>query len=651
MEPRPSILIIDDDPGMRETLELILRRKGYLVQTAPTAEAGIGEAETGSYNIIFLDVKLPDAQGVHLLPPLQELHPEAALIVITGHASVKTAVQALNEGAAAYVTKPLDMDEVLATVDGALDRQRLLEEKREAERALKESKEQYELLAENAADIIYKLNIAEASYTYVSPSVERILGYAPEAVASMGPSDVLTAESCARQAQGLARALDAGKMVSDPLELEAIHKDGHIVPIEVRAKVVVGEHRAPVEIIGVARDISKRVRIEEQLRQRERLAALGQMASGIAHDFRNRLNPIILYTEMALRQRDLAEGLKESLEIILDESRGMTDLVQQILDFASRSMIDRRPLNLAELVQGVAGELRSELPAHIYVDVRRGPGTYTVLADAERIRQALRNMGLNARDAMPDGGILRFELMYASVTEDEMPRRTNRMEARPGCDEWICLAVSDTGIGMTDEVRTHLFEPFFTTKDVGQGTGLGLSQAHGVVRQHGGWIDVDTALGEGTSFRIYLPPYEGNQNETTHRESPTASRGEGATILLVVGGQTLRNAVSGALESMGHRVLPAASRTEALALSQSPRWGSTEPTVDLVVIDQETPEEGGKALMRELRRGQPDLRAVIVGHDREDSAVYLKSAGVVDVVHKPFDAQRLAEAVQQALDR
>jgi len=640
------ILIIDDDRGMRETLALILGRKGCAVETAASGEAGLEKAQQRSFDVILLDIKLPDGQGVDLLDPLLDHHPEAAVIVITGHASVKTAVQALNDGAAAYVTKPLDMDEVLAIIRREVKTQRLRREKQRAEEALRKSKDEYQLLAENVADVIYKLDLGSGRYTYVSPSVERVLGYAPEEVTRLSPEDVLSPESFARQSRGLEEALAIGEEFSAPMELEAVHKDGHKVPVEVRAKFIVDERGNPTEILGVARDVTERKEMEGRLRQQGRLAALGQMASGIAHDFRNRLNPIILYAEMALREAGTPSNLKAHIQTMLDEARSMADLVQKILDFTSQSMLDRRPMDLGELLELRAESIRRALPPSVRLSIRRGPGPYPVLADRGRISQAVDNLVSNALDAMGAEGQLRLDLSRVESPPEAAPDP----ESAGSTGGWICLSVSDTGTGMTEGVMDHVFEPFFTTKDVGGGTGLGLSQVHGIVRQHDGFVDVESAPGQGTTMRIYLPAHQEEHDAEANGGAQGTPQVDQATVLLVEADDDLRKAGSGMLRSMGYTVLTAADEREALAVCQSARWGKGQADLDLVIADNDRPRTR-EMLIDRLRRGRSNLKVILTESVGEQEGGASRDTGFPHHVAKPFDPDLLAQAVRRVLER
>ncbi len=396
----------------------------------------------------------------------------------------------------------------------------------------------------------------------------------------------------------------------------------------------------------VMRDITGRKEMEAELHQQERLAAVGQLAAGIAHDFRNIMATILLYAEMDLKRPDLPSRVKDHIRVIIEESNRGTDLVQQILDFSSRAMIAPQALDLGAFVGEMLDVLRRTIPEHVRISLELKPveegSAFTVWADAARLQQALMNLALNARDAMPEGGYLRFALSHLELGAGETPPVAEMKDGR-----WVCLAVSDTGTGMTEKVQEHLFEPFFTTKDVGQGTGLGLAQVHGIVRQHEGAIDVESAPGQGTTFRIYLPAYEEGQAEPSDSATP---QGESETILLVEDDEALRRAAQSVLESLGYRVMTAANGREALALSAAPRWSAREPAIDLVITDMVMPEMGGKALMQRLTQSHPNLKALgVTGYGMEGMKEELWEAGFVEVIRKPLDVEELARAIRRAL--
>ncbi len=402
-------------------------------------------------------------------------------------------------------------------------------------------------------------------------------------------------------------------------------------------------------------DITERKRLEKQLHQHERLAAVGQLAAGIAHDFRNLLTTIILYANMGLRKPDLPPNLAQNLETIIGESKKAADLVQQILDFSSRAMIQVQPLDLASFIEEVAGILRRTIPENIRLALETRPEkdttSLTVAADPTRIQQVLMNLATNARDAMPNGGELRFALSRIQLgPNDEPPVADMPLPSSPsqagGIEggQWVCLAVSDTGTGMTDKVRAHLFEPFFTTKEVGKGTGLGLAQVYGIVRQHEGYVGVETEVGKGTTFRIYLPATR-TETDIVEKKVSAMPQGQGETILLVEDNEKLQEAEREILESLGYRVLVATNGREALEIYQ------IQGGADLVITDIVMPEMGGRELVQELGKTDPNLKAIgITGYAAEKVVVELGEMRFLDVIHKPFDIKTLARAIRSALD-
>ena len=395
--------------------------------------------------------------------------------------------------------------------------------------------------------------------------------------------------------------------------------------------------------LGISHDVTSLKDMEKELRQQERLAAVGQLAGGIAHDFNNILAAIVLYARLPLNQHPgLPADVTNALQTILEESNRAADLVQQILDFSRSAMLETSQLNLGAFVREIMAVLRRVIPESIHLRFELGSKTCHVQADPTRIQQMVMNLAVNARDAMPHGGELRIGVRCLSIEADEP---TPVIGMPPG--RWARLTVADTGVGMADEVRDHIFEPFFTTKEPGKGTGLGLSQVYGIVKQHDGYIDFETATGEGTTFYVYLPIIEDELcDERAAREPDATHRGAGETILLVEDATPLRHGMATVLESLGYRVLAAASGDEALHLVDA-----LEGQVDLVITDLIMPGMNGQALLETLTREQPDLKSIaITGYAMESE---VQAPGEIEfeaIVHKPFDMNDLAMIIDQILN-
>jgi two-component system cell cycle sensor histidine kinase/response regulator CckA len=370
------------------------------------------------------------------------------------------------------------------------------------------------------------------------------------------------------------------------------------------------------------------------------LAAVGQLAAGIAHDFNNIMAVISLYADMSLRTPGLPAKMYERLETMNQQARRATDLIQQILDFSRRAILERRPMNLLVFLKEQVRLLERALPESIRIDLAYDRDEYMVNADPTRMQQAIMNLALNARDAMPEGGQLRISLAQIQI-EDRRAARLPEMES----GEWLQVTVSDTGVGISPDDLPHVFDPFFSTKAPGEGSGLGLAQVHGIVGQHEGHIDVESQPGQGTTFTIYLPALPMRPQEPLALEMSTLIKGQGETILVVEDDVVVRETMVDSLELLNYRVLEAANGQEALALLEQ-----RGDEIALVLSDVVMPEMGGVALLHALReRGLEVGMVLMTGHSLERKMESLRAQGMIDWLPKPPDLEQLAKVVARAL--
>jgi len=359
----------------------------------------------------------------------------------------------------------------------------------------------------------------------------------------------------------------------------------------------------------ILQDITDRVRLENELRQAQKMEAVGRLAAGVAHDFNNMLTVILGYASMMQNgSSKLEEKLASYLRQVEQAAVRATALTHQLLAYSRKQMIQRRPLQLNEIVKQTVSMLRRVIGEHIVIDTSLAPELPLIFADASSVDQIIMNLALNARDAMPNGG--RLTLSSAAVEIDEAYRRRNP-EAQLGRN--VCLTVEDSGLGMDAATISRIFEPFFTTKEPGKGTGMGMATVYGVLKQHGGWIEVESEPGHGTVMRAYLPVSDGVLEdppvEVTAEpvETPTVSTPSGdVTILLVEDEEMLREFVSTALSSLGYQVLSAANGREALEI-----WAARRHEIDLLLTDVVMPESiSGRELAHTLMVDKPDLKII-----------------------------------------
>jgi signal transduction histidine kinase/CheY-like chemotaxis protein len=413
--------------------------------------------------------------------------------------------------------------------------------------------------------------------------------------------------------------------------------DGGTIPVEtVGMPFTLDGQQAVLTII---RDVSERKRLEDHVRQAQRMEAVGQLAGGIAHDFNNLLTVITSYSAMLLAEQSTSPDVRADLEEIKGAADRAAALTRQLLAFSRRQLLQPRVLDVNELTLNLEKMLRRLLREDIELVTALDPALGLVHADPGQLEQVIVNLAVNARDAMPDGGRLTIET--ANVTLDggfsALP------EGGPG--DYVMLAVSDTGHGMTDAVKAHIFEPFFTTKETGKGTGLGLSTVYGIVQQSGGSIKVCSEPNKGTTFKIYLPlaSVARAKRDAPAPRAPVSVGSE--TILLVEDEERVRRAARRILEGSGYTVLEAATGAEAVRLCE------THPAaIGLVVTDMVMPEMGGRELFAHVARLRPEAKILFMSGYTEDAALHDNAlAPGAMFLDKPFTPVTLTRKVREAL--
>jgi len=391
---------------------------------------------------------------------------------------------------------------------------------------------------------------------------------------------------------------------------------------------------------GSQRDITERRRLEDQIRQSQKVEAVGRLAGGIAHDFNNILTAILGTTQILENELGPDGRHRAEVEEIRRAAERAADLTRQLLAYSRRQVLAPRALDLNVVVAGLEPMLRRLIGEDVELATRLAPGVASVEADPGQLGQVIVNLAINARDAMPQGGKLVIETANAEL--DAAFVRTHA-GAVPGA--YVQLSVSDTGIGMDEETRSHLFEPFFTTKEIGKGTGLGLATVYGIVKQSGGYIWVDTEAGRGTTFRICLPRSSGVPEAATPRDPATAPAGGAETILLVEDEEAVRTLTTRALTARGYTVLVAANGPDALRLAEP-----LAAPIHLLLTDVVMPEMSGRELTRRLTASRPGLRVLYMSGYSEEA---IARHGVLDpgtaFLQKPFTPDALAWRVQEVL--
>ncbi|MEA2206243.1 MAG: two-component system, cell cycle sensor histidine kinase and response regulator CckA [Blastocatellia bacterium] len=515
-------------------------------------------------------------------------------------------------------------------------------ERSRIEQELRQSEERYRDLVENAHDIIYSHDL-EGNYTSMNKAGQLITGYTRDEALALNLTNTV-APDFIEKAKDMTRRKLAGEDVT-AYEMVILAKDGHRVAVEANTKLIFHEG-LPVGVQGIARDVTERKQMEEalrasedQLRQSQKLEAIGQLAGGVAHDFNNLLTVIGGYSSILLGKLPPDSPYRSSIEEIKKAGDRASSLTRQLLAFSRKQILQPKVLDLNLVVSDLEKMVRRLIGEDIDLLTVTYPVLGKVKADPGQIEQVLMNLIVNARDAMPKGGKLTIETRNVVISEDYAQRHATA----PG--RYVMLGVSDTGCGIDPEVKPRVFEPFFTTKGSGKGTGLGLATVYGIVRQSGGNIWVYSEVDRGTTFKIYLPRVDEALESEDAPISRTVPQGT-ETVLLVEDEEQVRAILKHILEDLGYCVLSASNGEEALVISQD-----LGRDIELMITDVVMPQMSGRELAERVLELRPMLPVLFMSGYTDDAIV---RHGLLDeklnFIQKPFDAAGVARKVREVLD-
>ena len=647
----PKLLVVDDDEGSRRTLAMILESKGFDVQVADCAAQSVRLAATRSFDLALVDVRLPDGLGTAVIPKLQGSAPGLAVIMMTAYASVDDAIAALNNGASGYLIKPLNLDEVLAVVRESLLKQSLARENAHLVAALQRELadriaaevelERLRAIIESTTTDLVAMATPAGDFLYINRHGRKMIGLGEgKSLAGLTIKDLHPAESFAvLQDLAMPTAAERGAWTGE------ITFKNPASGADVLTSMTLLAHKGTsgeVELFStISRDITAQRGLERQLRTAQRMEAVGRVAGGVAHDFNNLLQVILGYAAEVRRQLQQRDPLYASVGAIVDAGEKAAKLTSQLLAFSRRQTQQLLPVDIGRVVTGLEPMLRRLIGEDIELCVRQEEASVGfVIADEGQLEQVLMNLVVNARDAMPEGGRITIETCQL----EQLSGATRPGVVGPEPGSYVLLSVSDTGCGMDEETQSHIFEPFFSTKPFDRGTGLGLSTVYGIVKQHGGFITVDSRTGVGTTLRLYFPRSQTQQ----HARAPqprTAARPGTETILLVEDEPSVRVLARGVLQRNGFRVLEAANGEEAVRVSEE-----YAGSIELLLTDVVMPKLGGRQVAERLKHARPGLRVLFMSGYSDDATLHRGGTQGVAFLAKPFLPSDLISAVCTMLD-
>ena len=473
---------------------------------------------------------------------------------------------------------------------------------------------------------------------YVNPKFCQVTGYLFEEVIGLNPRILNSGEQDKSFYKEMWQTINKGEAWHG--EFLNKRKNGELYWEAASISPIFNQAGKLTSYVAVKEEITDQKKMQDRLRQQERLAAVGQLAAGIAHDFNNIMTVILLYSELLEKSPHLPNSLASKVQTIIKQSKRASELIEQILDFSHQSMLKREALNLLPLVQDMVNLLKRTLPDNIEISLFYSEADFFVHADKTRIQQVLMNLCVNARDAMPHGGPLEISIDRESIGETEQLTPLNLSEG-----EWVKLSVKDSGIGIADHVLPHIFEPFYTTKSAGQGSGLGLAQVYGIVKQHEGEVDVQSSVNHGALFTIYLPFYQSENSDEvpfTHKEIPS---GKGESILVVEDDPFTRKSLVESLKHLNYQ--PIEAENGRIALNKM----DTHNSIRLILSDVVMPEMGGIELIKILNSQANNIPIILItGHLLSNELDLAELEGLHSFLSKPPKLEELAETIRAALN-
>ena len=639
------ILVVDD---MEDDALLVIReleRNGTKlewerVEDAPSLRDALARS---SWDLVISDWAMPRFSALGALSVVKETGLDLPFIMASGTVGEEVVVAALHAGAHDFVSKD-KLSRLMPAVTRELRESEGRRARRRAEEEVQKAAERYRLLFKSSPLPMLVYDVATLAFLAVNDAALGHYGYTPDEFARLTLRDIRVpddAAALARRGAHLA-SFDGATLWHHK------KKDGSIIAVELSSHDI--EFEGKPARLALAIDVTKRLRAEEslrnteqQLRQAQKMEAIGNLAGGVAHDFNNLLSVILSYSTMLADDMTPSDPRRADLEEIQGAGKRAVDLTRQLLAFSRQQILQPKIVNLNDIVAGMARMMGRLIGAQVELTVLPGSSLGKVKVDPGQIEQIVMNLAVNARDAMPDGGKLTIETANVELDDRYV---ADHLGAVPG--PHVMLAVSDTGTGMDKATQARMFEPFFTTKEAGKGTGLGLATVFGIVRQSGGNIWVYSELGEGTTFKVYFPRADPAAVSTAHDSVAPKGALVGGTeaILLVEDEESVRVLARTILRRLGYHVIEAHSGGDALLICEQ-----HTAAIHLLLTDVVMPRMSGRHLSERLQSVRPAMKVLYMSGYTDNSIVHhgVLDAGVA-FLQKPITPEALARKVREVLD-
>jgi len=638
-EQAVRILYIEDDAGLARLAQRRLERlAGFVVATAASGEEGMQALAELTPDVVMVDYILPDMNGLDVLKIIEQQYPSVVAIMVTGAGDESIAVEAMKHHAMDYIVKDaagIYLDRLSERIKRLVEFQRLKIKQQASDREIRS----LSTAVSQSGDAIIMFDVLGVA-VYANDAFEKITGYAMQDIIGSNPlggSD---------RSWPLAHEIWR-KIISTPVfdrKIVERRKDGGMFPAIIAASPILGEDGNIERHLVSLKDMTEYETLLTEFNQAQKLDAIGTLVGGIAHDFNNTLAAIAGNLYLAKKQAAALPGVVNKITAVEELCSHACGMIQQLLTFAHKSMTDMKPVTISAFLKEIIKIHRVAVPENIELTHDIANSKMKIKGDISLLQQVIMNLINNARDAVADVREPCIKISLEAFSSNEsFCNRYPELQA----GDYACISVADNGSGIKKSDLEHIFEPFFTTKDVGKGTGLGLAMSIGAIQTHGGVIQVESRLGEGTVFRIYLPLVE---SALTSRETPLNSElvgGQGECILLVDDNQGILKSTAAVLESLGYQVLTAEDGVEAVDI-----YRRRSDAIDLSILDVVMPHMGGVEAATSIRALNPDAKIIFsTGYDRGNVLQKHDKALGVRVLNKPFSMQKLSHIIRQCLDQ
>ncbi|ACN14798.1 sensory box histidine kinase/response regulator [Desulforapulum autotrophicum HRM2] len=637
------ILVVDDEVRVVETIQFFLEREGYIVGTACCGRDALSLFRGSPFDLVLLDISMPGMDGFHVMEQLLEINPELLVIMVTGYATVESAVRALKQGACDYLKKPFEYADLIKTVKNALNKKRLMLENKAMTARLEASELRCRYMVNNSPDLIYTLD-PKGCFTFINNEFRRVLGYSRISVLGKHFSHVVHPDDFKKCEPGMVPGVmpaEGGGAFQIRFKKARLKSEtdpcNDFIWVELKAtfmRLPEGES----QIYCIARDVTERNNLHEQLHQAQKMEAIGTLAGGIAHDFNNILMGIQGYTSLV--RSTLAPESPEAIKLsyIEDYVNSGSDMTRQLLGFAQKNDHELNFVNINYILKMSAkmfGRTKKDITIHQNLEKK----LWSCEVDEGQVQQVLLNLYVNAWQAMPSGGRI-----YIKTENLIVPELKYKALGLKKSGKYVRVSVVDTGLGMDSKTMERIFDPFFTTKEMGGGTGLGLATAYGIIKGHGGTFRVLSKKGEGSSFAFYLPAKELQSNRCSldGKKSEVIINGKGC-VLLVDDEENVLEVCSEMIESLGYSVRAVGNGRDAIEFVKK-----NGKNIDLVILDMVMPGMNGFETYQRIKTIQPETKVLLSsGYSKIEDLGEIFDSTLGNFIPKPYSMALLSEKINR----